>query len=194
MNIILLIIDTLRYDYVSACGNPWVRTPNLDRLAAKSWVFHNMYAASYPTYPHRTDVITGVYGHPFNPWMPLRFDIPTVPRLLAEKGYCTQLIHDTPVLMHGGAAFDWPFHAVTSIPGASTDRPWIDDQPFTFLNNWKRDPLFDSIGDPEFKEVIGHQLVTYTRANRNRTKPEDWNTAKLFLKASDFLRDNKKRF
>ena len=101
MNIILLIIDTLRYDYVGADGNDHVETPNMDGLAERSWVFDRAFAASYPTIPHRTDVMTGRYGTPFNPWMPLRFDAVSLPRVLAESGYCTQLIHDTPHLVNG---------------------------------------------------------------------------------------------
>jgi len=194
MNIIVLVIDTLRYDYISFHGkNHSIQTPNFNRLAEKSWVFDRAFAASYPTFPHRTDVITGRYGDPFNPWLPLRCDLPTLPHILARAGYCTQLIHDTPVLVNGGASFDYPFHAWTQIDGASTTRPWIDDKPFEFLDNWELDPLFDFMGDREMKEVWGHQLVTYTRANRFRKRPEDWNVARLFLKASDFLKDNAKR-
>ena len=91
MNIVLCIIDTLRYDYIRANGaNGWIETPNLDRLAERSLVFDHAYAASYPTIPHRTDVMTGEYAWPyrgpFHPWMPLPFDVPTLPRLLAQAG------------------------------------------------------------------------------------------------------------
>jgi arylsulfatase A-like enzyme len=194
MNIILIVIDTLRYDYLGANGNPWIRTPNIDRLAARSLVFDRAFAASYPTIPHRTDVMTGLYGGPFNQWAPLRFDIPTLPRLLSEEaGYCTQLIHDTPHLVNGGHAFDWPFHGWTFIRGAEVDRPWIDDRPFEYLDNWARDPEFDFLGDSFMKKPPDITLVTYTRANRNRHKQEDWSTAKLFQTASDWLRDNRSR-
>ena len=78
MNIILLVIDTLRYDYVAAHGkNDRIQTPNLDRLAGSSWRFDQAYSSSYPTIPYRTDAITGRYGNPFNPWSPLRFDVMT---------------------------------------------------------------------------------------------------------------------
>ncbi|MFW6438136.1 MAG: sulfatase-like hydrolase/transferase [Armatimonadota bacterium] len=63
MNFVIVIIDTLRYDHIGAHGNDWISTPNLDRLAAESWVFDNAYAASFPTIPHRWDVITGRYGN-----------------------------------------------------------------------------------------------------------------------------------
>ena len=72
MNIILIIIDTLRYDYIRANGlKPWMHTPNMDRLAARSLVFDRAYATSLPTIPHRTDLMTGQYGDPFHRWLPL---------------------------------------------------------------------------------------------------------------------------
>ena len=121
MNIIVVIIDTLRYDYVGANGNDWIKTPNLDALAARSWVFDQSYTASYPTIPHRTDAITGRYGGPFHAWKPLDCDVPTIPRVLGQHGYCTQLIHDTPHLVNGGHCFDFPFHCWTFVRGAEVD-------------------------------------------------------------------------
>ncbi len=193
MNIILLVIDTLRYDHVGANGNDQIETPNMDELAGESWVFDRCFAASYPTIPHRTDVMTGQYGSPFNPWMPLRFDVVALPRVLAEAGYCTQLIHDTPHLVNGGHNFDWPFHAWTFVWGAEVDRPWMDDSSSPSLDNWCTDPLFDFAGDPGMQERTGHVVVTYARANRGRRRHEDWNAAKLFRTAARWLRDNSRR-
>ena len=189
MNIVLVIVDTLRYDHVGADGNDWIQTPNLDGLAAASWVFDRCYAASFPTIPHRTDVMTGRSGGPFHAWRPLPFDIPTLPRALAERGYCTQLIHDTPHLVNGGHNFDWPFHAWTPVRGAEVDRPWIDDRP-RLPEHWRPDPLFDFV---EADPAQHRTLITYARANRKRQRDEDWNAAKLFLTAAKFLRDNRSR-
>ncbi len=193
MNIILLIVDTLRYDRIAFHGAcPHIRTPNFDRLAARSLVFDRAFASSFPTIPHRTDVITGQYGSPFHPWAPLACNRPFLPHMLEKAGYCTQLIHDTPHLVNGGHAFDYPFHAWTFVRGAEVDRPTIDDQPLTMLDNWCHDP---SLPLPkEAAAQLEHQMiVTYTRANRNRTRPEQWNAAKLFTAASEFLRANRSR-
>ncbi|MHC4983044.1 MAG: sulfatase [Planctomycetota bacterium] len=187
MNIVLLVIDTLRYDYIGAHGNDWIQTPNMDRLAAEGWVFDNSFAASYPTIPHRTDAITGTHGSPFHAWRPLPFDVHTLPRVLAEGGYCSQLIHDTPHLVNGGHNFDWPFSAWTCIRGAEVDRPWIDNIK-TLPENWTRDELFDFADwDAAVKEF---RWSTYARANRRRKTLDDWNCMKLFRTASQFLRDN----
>jgi arylsulfatase A-like enzyme len=190
MNIVVIVIDTLRYDHIGAHGNDWIQTPNMDRLAAQSWVFDRSYACSYPTIPHRTDMMTGRYGGPFHPWRPLRFDLPTLPEHLSKAGYCTQLIHDTPHLVNGGHNFDWPFHAWTFIRGAEVDRPWIDNLQ-QVPRNWGRDPLFDDI--PWDRIFDNRTVVTYARANRERQGPEDWSTARLFDAASQWVHDNQGR-
>ena len=189
MNIIVIIVDTLRYDAIGANGNPAMKTPNLDRLTAEAWAFDHSYTASYPTIPHRTDALTGRYGAPFHAWKPLDTDVLTLPRALADHGYCTQLIHDTPHLVNGGHGFDFPFHAWTPVRGAEVDRPWLDDST-DYLDNWCSDPLFDAY-DP--KRAVGPNTDTYMRANRKRKADEDWNCARLFLTAAEFLRDNRRR-
>ncbi len=198
MNVLFIVMDTLRYDYIRAHGkNDWIDTPNLDRLAAESLIFDHAYAASYPTIPHRTDVMTGEYAWPyrgpFHPWMPLPFDVPTVPRLLQQAGYATQLIHDTPHMVNGGHAFDAPFSAWTFVRGAEVDRPWIDDRALEPLAAWAHDPLFDYVDADVPPGPTRRMLLTYARANRQRQRPEDWNAAQLFLKGAEFLRDNASR-
>ena len=186
MNILMIVIDTLRYDYIGAYGNDWIETPNMDRLAAQSWVFDYNFAHSYPTIPHRTDLMTGQYGDPFHAWMPLRHDRVTFPEEMGNAGYCTQLIHDTPHLIYGGQNFDWPFHFRTSIRGAGVDRPWMNS-PDDWPDNWVRDPLFDFVSDERLKTW---RDVTYVRANHRRKGDEEWNCAKLFLTSAQWLREN----
>ncbi|MFP6644802.1 MAG: sulfatase [Candidatus Latescibacterota bacterium] len=187
MNIILLLIDTMRYDYIGANGNDWIETPNLDRLAAQSWCFDRAFAASFPTIPYRTDVMTGKYGSPFHTWKPLPFDTNALPSALGEAGYATQLIHDTPHLVNGGHAFDYPFHTWSFIRGAEVDRSWMNDE-VKWPNNWCKDPLFDALeGD------LTKPTIQYARTNRGRENLDDWNCAKLFNTAGQFLRDNARR-
>ncbi len=191
MNIVLIVVDTLRFDYLGANGHPEVATPSLDRLAARSWNFQRAFAGSFPTIPLRTDLMTGRYGAPFHPWKPLDFDRPTLPRALSELGYCTQLIHDTPHLVNGGHAFDFPFHAWTQVRGAEVDRAWITDD-WSYLPNWRLDPMFDPL--PRDEETVlrrgWNPGAGYVPTNRGRLREEDWNVARLFTTASHFLREN----
>ena len=190
VNIVLLIIDTLRYDYVGANGNEWIETPNMDRLAAESFVFDECFAASWPTIPHRTDVITGRYGEPFHAWQPLPHAAVALPRWLAEQaGYATQFIHDTPHLVNGGHNFDYPFHCWTQVRGAEVDRAWFADE-LRMPDNWALHSDFDCLG--ELGEVRPQSAV-HMWANRKRKTHEDWNCMKLFTTAAEFVRDNARR-
>jgi len=45
MNVVLIIIDTLRQDHVGCYGNEWIKTPYLDSLAKESVLFTRAYAA-----------------------------------------------------------------------------------------------------------------------------------------------------
>lgn len=189
MNIIFIMVDTLRYDAIGANGNRFIRTPNMDRLAAESLCFDRAFCASFPTIPCRNDIMTGQYGGPFHPWKPLPFDVQTLPGSLAEAGYATQLIHDTPHLVNGGHNFDWPFHAWTFIRGAEVDRPWITDSD-AWPPNWRRDPLFECLGEEGFYTL---HTRSYAPANQHRHAHEDWNCHQLFSAAASFLTDNAKR-
>jgi arylsulfatase A-like enzyme len=125
MNVILIVIDTLRYDYVGANGNTWIHTPNLDALARRGLAFDRCYVGSFPTIPCRWEFITGrahADGLPFQTWRPLEWHVPTIPDVLREAGYVTMLLCDTPHLINHGYGFDRPFHGWDLIRGQEVDR------------------------------------------------------------------------
>lgn len=71
-NIILLIMDTYRFDNLYDRAKRPVRTPNLDKFAdGKAVEMLNFYTGSFPTIPHRTDVITSRIGWPHYGWQAL---------------------------------------------------------------------------------------------------------------------------
>ena len=41
INVVVVILDSLRKDHVGAYGNPWIKTPNLDTLAREGLRFTN---------------------------------------------------------------------------------------------------------------------------------------------------------
>jgi len=61
-NVLLVTIDTLRADALSAYGGP-AATPNLDRLAAHGARFTFAHAASVLTLPSHATILTGVYPY-----------------------------------------------------------------------------------------------------------------------------------
>ena len=97
MNLICIMLDSLRTDHVGAYAGAGARakTPAMDRFAEKSMVFERAYAGSFPTLPCRRDLFTGRWGHPFNTWDEMERDLPTVAARLRAEGYTTGLVFDT---------------------------------------------------------------------------------------------------
>ncbi len=61
LNVILITIDTLRMDYVSASGKGKANTPNLDRLAGEGVWFDTCIAQAPYTLPSHTTILSGTY-------------------------------------------------------------------------------------------------------------------------------------
>ena len=87
MNIILIISDTFRRDHLGCYGNEWIRTPHIDKFARESVVFENAYAGSFPTVPHRADVVTGRFSFPFYGWGRLPQKEVVLAQILKQAGY-----------------------------------------------------------------------------------------------------------
>ena len=65
MNIVLIVIDSLRKDHIGAYGNKWILTPHIDKFARDSIIFTNAYPESLPTLPFRRALHTGIRTYPF---------------------------------------------------------------------------------------------------------------------------------
>ena len=62
-NIVLIVVDDLRFDDIGATGHPFVRTPNIDRLAREGARFLNAFATTPLCSPSRASILTGLYAH-----------------------------------------------------------------------------------------------------------------------------------
>lgn len=60
-NILFIMCDQLRYDYLSCAGHPYLHTPNIDRLAKKGVRFTNAYVQSPVCGASRMSFYTGRY-------------------------------------------------------------------------------------------------------------------------------------
>ena len=92
--VILISIDTLRADHLTAYGAKRVDTPAIDRLAHDGIVFENAYAHVPLTFPSHVTMLTGRLpfenGVRSNIGYRLEKDVQlTLPRLLAQRGYAT---------------------------------------------------------------------------------------------------------
>ena len=68
MNIVFLFSDEHGASVMGNSGHSVVQTPNLDRLAEKSYTFENAYCNSPLCTPSRLSMLTGRYPHQINAW------------------------------------------------------------------------------------------------------------------------------
>jgi len=96
-NIVIGLCDDLGYGDLSCYGHPYIKTPNLDKLAAEGMRLTDCYAAAPVCSPARAGMLTGrtpyrsgVYDWiPNNNAMHLKREEITVATLLKEAGYAT---------------------------------------------------------------------------------------------------------
>lgn len=103
-NIVFIFTDDWGWGDLGCHGHPYVKTPNIDRLAREGTDFHRFTVASGVCFPSRTAVMTGHFPARYNidghfAWVPqnekrnmpdwLSPDAPLLPRLLQRAGYAT---------------------------------------------------------------------------------------------------------
>ena len=117
MNVIWIVADTFRRDHLGAYGNPHMRTPALDALAAKGVRFDRHYAAGFPTMPTRADHQTGRWTISFMGWEPFDDGVMTLAEILADQGVHTAAVVDTPFYWRHGFNYDRGFQTFFTIQG-----------------------------------------------------------------------------
>ena len=97
-NIIWIMCDQLRHDYLGCTGHPTLKTPNIDAMAARGVRFTNAYVQSPICGPSRMSFYTGRYmrshGSHWNGW-PLRVGEPTLGEHLNKIGVRNVLVGKT---------------------------------------------------------------------------------------------------
>jgi arylsulfatase A-like enzyme len=90
-NVLLIVLDTVRADHLSAYGYERPTTPNLEALARRAVRFEQARAAAPWTLASHATLFTGRWPHELNTsWMcPMRGDVPTLAEYLGSLGYAT---------------------------------------------------------------------------------------------------------
>ena len=60
-NIVVVLVDDLRWDDIAVAGHPFAETPNIDRLASEGARFLNAFASTPLCSPSRASILTGQY-------------------------------------------------------------------------------------------------------------------------------------
>lgn len=148
MNILFIMVDQLRFDYLGCAGHSTIRTPNIDALAAQGVRFDRAYVQAPICGPSRMSTYTGRYCHSHGAtWngTPLRIGEMTLGDHLRDAGMETYLCGKT--------------HAVPDMKGLK--RLGIDPQSTTGqriaqigFDVWER-------MDGEFPEALADKPSTY---------------------------------
>ena len=93
-NVIVVMLDTLQFNYLGCYGNTRVKTPNIDRFATEGVVFENAYTEGLPTVPCRRAMLTGRYTLPVKGWSQLDVSDTTIADLCWGQPIDSYLIHD----------------------------------------------------------------------------------------------------
>ncbi len=94
-NVIFILTDDHRWDAFSCMGHPFIKTPNLDRIANEGAHFENAFVTTSLCSPSRASFLTGQYPHThgvvnnFTPWDERNT---TFMELVKKSGYNTAFI------------------------------------------------------------------------------------------------------
>jgi arylsulfatase A-like enzyme len=82
-NMVVMMTDDQRHDFMSCAGHPFLKTPNMDRIANEGYRYTNMFVTNALCAPSRATLMTGQYSHlngvrdnmgtklkPGSPWLP----------------------------------------------------------------------------------------------------------------------------
>lgn len=105
MNIIIILIDTLRPDHLGVYGYGKDTSPNTDRLAREGTIFLNTYCTLSRSEPTITSILTGLYPHTHGVRMvwgnKMDPSIPTLQEILKNHGYSTAFLKAGPAPYDG---------------------------------------------------------------------------------------------
>lgn len=125
-NVILVTIDTLRADHVSAYGYGRPTTPNLDRIAREGVLFENVYATANSTNPSHVSIFTGTWVSTHRvsntPAALAPGTVPTLAARLHDHGYRTGAVVSAVHLNAASSGLGPGFDEYIDTPRNSTER------------------------------------------------------------------------
>lgn len=171
MNIIYYNPDELRADVLGCYGHPLVKTPNIDRLAAKGTTFENCFVQHTVCSPSRCSFLTGWYPHVRGHrslWHLLQPDEPNTLKYLKQHGYDVHCVGKNDAL--AAESFAESVHEIHMPRGAGhTDRVHKDSSHPGYMN-FLYEPMHEDHRDMACAEVAAE----YVRNWKPGDKPFMW--------------------
>ena len=177
-NIVVVLVDQMRRDALSCAGDPNLRTPNLDELAARGTRFTAASSTFPACVPFRFSMLTGEYAHSRNvPALGYRLSPAerTLGEVIAAQGFSTAYIGKWHLYSAYGVSGGLSLSQAARTPVPASHRRGFDHWRGFELRNDFYDSWIFSDDSPTPERLKGHQ------------------TDALFDKALDFLERDRPR-
>jgi arylsulfatase A-like enzyme len=191
-NVIVVMLDSLQFNYLGCYGNKWIKTPNLDRLAKEGILFENNYIDNLPTVPCRRSMHTGRYSLQYRGWSPLELEETTIADLCWGRPIDTATIYDSAPMRLPKFGYSRGFDKVWFLHGHEIDHDYYAQDPLYHLD--PKDFIEDHVlqeadgimGEPTVAPLL-HEIETYLRQRQYWKTDEDQNVAKVMKMAVKYL-------
>ena len=129
-NIVVMMTDDQRPDFMGCAGHPFLKTPNMDRIAKEGYRFTNAFVTNALCAPSRATLLSGQYSHANgvrdNMGTKLNPDAPWLPDELRKLGY------------------EVAFCGKSHVPGHFRDKTWDYYFGFTGQGNYFKATVAES--------------------------------------------------
>ena len=91
-NVLVVLTDDQRWDAMGCAGHPFLKTPNIDRLAAEGVRFKKAFCTTSLCSPSRASILSGLYAHTHkvrDNFTEFPESLPSFPKRLQQFGYET---------------------------------------------------------------------------------------------------------
>ena len=196
MNVILIVLDSLRRDHVGCYGNTWIKTPCLDAFSTESALFERAAPESLPTIQSRRGMLTGNRLFPFRDWKahlgdnvvspgwaPLREEDISISEIFQDSGYTTAFITDVYHMFKPSMNFHRGFDEWRFIRGQEYDRYRIAPPP--------KDINVDHYVSAKLKGTYAYEKgIRYLSNTAHRKGEEDYFAPMVFREGMRWLEEN----
>ena len=191
-NAIVVMFDSLQYNYLHCNGNPWIKTPNFDRFARESVVFDNCYTEGVPTVPCRRAMHTGRYTLPVKGWSALDMDDTTIADLCWGTGIDTAMVYDAAPNRLPKFGYTRGFDKVYFLHGHEIDHEFYARDPLYHLNpeDYNEEhalEAMDKLLGCNMRDPTLEETACYLRQRQYWKSEEDQNCYKLMREAVNYL-------
>lgn len=173
--VILIMTDTMRWDFVNCYRHTGLQTPNLDKMAAEGTRYEYAYTTQPVCQPARAGIFTGLYPHSCNGWansMALDANTRTIGQRLQDKGVRT------------GYIGKWHLDGTDYFGNGQCPPGWDPEYWFDGRNHLdslpddearKRSRMYgEKVPDPDINELYGHGVANRAVDYIERYKDEDF--------------------